>query len=159
SEPDRARGSDPPASELLRAGAERVHEQLADRPAVLAEMLQVIGRTQLERGLIEDARTSLDRALALLDGPARHLHAVREQALADRAMVDYERGSPSSAVERLRALRSEVQDRHGASAPQLNTIELRLADMLAVLGDNDAAASLAASVRQRIETGGDPATD
>src|SRR5690606_27196499 len=41
SAPDRARGEDTPASELLKRGANRARTEFARRPALLAEVLQV----------------------------------------------------------------------------------------------------------------------
>ena len=99
--PDVAQGADPPASLLLRAGVERVRSEFAARPVVLGEMLGVIGRVQLERGLLEDAEDSLDDAVAAYARLPKFLpaHAV---ALGDRAMVAYERGNPVEALRRLR---------------------------------------------------------
>ena len=64
-DPTRTGGADPPASELLRLGSERVRSQLEDRPLLQAEMLLLIGRAQLARGFHEQARDSLDTALGL----------------------------------------------------------------------------------------------
>lgn len=99
--PDVAQGADPPASLLLRGGAQRVRSEFGARPAVLGEMLGVIGRVQLERGLLEDAEVSLDDAIAAYARLPRVLsgHAV---ALGDRAMVAYERGNAVDALRRLR---------------------------------------------------------
>ena len=99
--PDVAQGADPPASLLLHAGAQRVRGEFAQRPAVLGEMLGVIGRVQLERGLYDDAESSLDDA----DAAFRRLPRPLPQwavALGDRAMVAYERGNAVEALRRLR---------------------------------------------------------
>lgn len=159
SAPDRARGTDPPASALLAGGAERVREELAARPALLAEVLAVIGQIQLERGLVGDAQRSLDDALALLDGPARGLADVRDEVRLQRAMVDYELGSPADAVARLEPLYAELRLRDDMDMARLNAVEIRLADMLSLLERNEEAAAHAAAVRQRIETQGDPGSD
>jgi eukaryotic-like serine/threonine-protein kinase len=157
STPDRARGADPPASELLSRGAQRVRGELATRPALLAEMLQVIGGVQLERGLIDDARESLDTALALLQGddPAD----VQVRARIDRAMLDYELGRPSAAVQRLESASLLAAARLDPQHALHNVIDIRLADMLVVVGRADDATRFAAAARSRIERAGKAAVD
>src|SRR5690606_4520883 len=123
---------------------------------VLAEMLQVIGGIQLARGLLDDARASLDAALELLEGPAAGLYDVAERARMDRALVAYNDGSPSEAVQRLQALRSDVAARAGSAAPVLNVIDVQLADMLAVSNRAEEAIAAASSARARIERLGNP---
>jgi eukaryotic-like serine/threonine-protein kinase len=157
SAPELARGEDPPASEMLRRGAERVRDDLAGRPQLLAEMLQVIGGVQLERGLIDDARVSLDAALAQPLAPADI--ALRIRAMLDRAMVDYELGRSSAAVERLQAAHADAVDRLPADDPLLVLIEVRLADQLIMVDRTADAMTLAESARRRIERHGDPARD
>jgi tetratricopeptide (TPR) repeat protein len=157
--PDRARGTDPPASALLASGAERVRNELAARPALLAEVLVVIGQIQLERGLISDAQRSLDDALALFDGPARSLEGVHDEARLQRALVDYELGSPADAVDRLLTLHADLLARNEPELARLNAVEVRLADMLSLVERHEEAAAHAAAVRERIEVLGDPATD
>src|SRR5690606_31362698 len=99
--PDLAQGEDPPASVLLSNGAARVRSEFAARPLLLGEMLGMIGRVQLERGLLDDAESSLDDALAAF---ARHSAANAKWAVAqgDRGMLAYERGDPLEALRRLR---------------------------------------------------------
>lgn len=157
SAPELARGEDPPASELLRRGAERVHQELAGRPRLLAEMLQVIGGVQLERGLIDDARVSLDAALAQPLAPADA--ELRIRAAVDRAVVDYELGRSSAAVDRLQVAREEAIRQLGAADPLLVMVEVRLADQLIMVGRAEEAVALADSARQRIEKHGAPALD
>ena len=98
--PDIAQGSDPPVSLLLRAGARHMRDEFGARPALLGEMLGVIGRVQLERGLLEDAQASLDDAEAAYRRLPRALPE-RAVALGDRAMVAYERGNAADALRRL----------------------------------------------------------
>ena len=99
--PDLAQGEDPPASVLLSNGAARVRREFAARPLVLGEMLGMIGRVQLERGLLDDAESSLDDALAAF---ARRSAPTAKWAVAqgDRGMLAYERGDPLEALRRLR---------------------------------------------------------
>ena len=152
--PDVAQGADPPASLLLRAGAQRVREEFAARPAVLGEMLGVIGRVQLERGLLEDARASLDDADAAYAALRRPVaaHAV---ALGDRAMVAYENGNAVDALRRLREA-DAVAEAAGLAAvdPRRLYLEVRIAEMQVEGGDAAAAETTARAALARIREAG-----
>jgi len=152
SSPDRARGEDPPTSELLRRGAERARIELATRPELLAEVLQVIGGVQLERGWLEQAQVSLDDALALMganSSPRLLIHAG-----IDRAMLDYELGKISLAAQRLEQTLGLARTRLAAHDPLRSTVEVRLADILVVLKRTEEAIALAGSARASIESRG-----
>src|SRR5690606_4631865 len=99
--PDLAQGRDPPVSLLLSAGAQRVSEEFASRPLVLGEMLGVIGRVQLERGLLDDAGSALDKSIAAFEQQGLPV-AKWAVAAGDRGMLSYERGDPVDALQRLR---------------------------------------------------------
>jgi tetratricopeptide (TPR) repeat protein len=92
-------------------------------------MLGVIGRVQLERGLLEDAEVSLDDAVIAYARLPRVLpgHAV---ALGDRAMVAYERGNAVDALRRLR-LADQVAADAGLDPNDTRRIylQVRLAEM------------------------------
>lgn len=128
-DPVLSRGEDPPASELLRRGAERVRSAMAGQPRLLSEMLHVIGRTQLERGLIADAAHSLDEVLSL--EATRGMPALHIAALSDRGMTAYEQGRFGSSVQFLEAARELALD-HDLDGAELDRIEVRLADMLLI---------------------------
>ncbi len=131
-------GRDPTASELLRRGAERIDAELSDQPELLVELLHIIGKTQLQRGLSDDAKESLDRAHQLLgDQPA---HRQGPNILANRGLAAYQLGDFSESIEWLeRAVAAadlqtiDKADRHG--------IKTQLADMLVV--NNQPARALA----------------
>ena len=117
-------GDDPSASELLRRGAERIGNELNDQPMLQAELLQVIGYAQHERGLFDDARISLDRALTLFERfPA---HRARPVALADRAMVAFQNGEVDAAIEWLERALALAEERR-LSIDQRTMIASRLA--------------------------------
>jgi serine/threonine-protein kinase len=129
-------GADPRASTILRRGVERVTQRLADQPRLLADLLQVIGYTQYERGLIDDAAASLDRALSLFDATGPSIPHAR--ALADRGMVAYEQGDAAAAIERLRQAQRMAATLDADDALRAR-IAIDLADMHVVAGDADAA--------------------
>lgn len=96
-------------------------------------MLGTIGRVQLERGLLEDAQASLDQALAAFQSAGRlDLHwAV---ALGDRGLLDYERGDPVQALQRLQqAQRLAIDAGLDAEHPERLFLQVRSAEMLVEL--------------------------
>lgn len=149
--PDLAQGEDPPASVLLSNGAARVRSEFAKRPLLLGEMLGMIGRVQLERGLLDDAESSLDDALAAF---ARHSAATAKWAVAqgDRGMLAYERGDPLEALRRLREA-----DATSAAAGLVPShaeriyLQVRTAEMQVEADQSEDAEQTARGALQRIE--------
>lgn len=138
-DPALMRGEDPPASELLRRGAGRVRSAMASQPRLLAEMLHVIGRTQLERGLIADAAGSLDEVLSL--GETQNMPGLRIAALSDRGIAAYEQGHFDEAVRFLEASH-KLAIEQGTTGVELAGVEVRLADMLLIDGQAQRALTL-----------------
>lgn len=120
-------GEDPPASELLQRGADRVAAELADQPALQAEMLQVIGAIQLERGLVEPAAATLDRLLALA-----HDHdidpIVLALALSDRGLVAFEQGDLDASINLL-VRAKQLSARTKLAPTERALIAIRLAEI------------------------------
>jgi serine/threonine-protein kinase len=149
-DPTVAIGADPPASELLRRGAIQVRERLADRPALLAELLLVIGHSQLNRARLDEARQSLDQALALhrtgaVDHPAEHA-----ELLYLRAQLAYELGQTSQGIE---LARRGIGLAAAAGARDLSErLQVRLADLLTSNRQLDEAQSLASALVAQIES-------
>jgi serine/threonine-protein kinase len=127
--PDLAQGRDPPVSLLLSAGARRISAEFASRPLILGELLGMIGRVQLERGLLDDAESSLDQALKAFQ---RHGAPVAKWAVAlgDRGMLAYERGDPADALQRLQQA-DELAVSAGVSeyASERIYLQVRIAEM------------------------------
>ena len=156
-DPTTTQGRDPPASELLRHGAEKIETELADRPQLRADLLLVIGRTQLARGLVGDAAESLDQALALFAAGAVSDQRALAATLTERAMVSYEQGELANAVARLEradALLADVE--HGADySPQRERTRGHLADLLVVaLNRTDEGAAVARDLVERLRADG-----
>ncbi len=152
SDPTVTAGADPPASELLRRGADQVREKLADRPELLAELLMVIGRSQINRARLDDAQASLDDALALHDAGAVGDPALHAETLSERAQLSYEQGRTGVAIERARAA-AAIAAVHGPRDLHLR-IQVRLADLLMSNRQTEEASTLARSVIERIEADG-----
>lgn len=78
-DPERSRGEELTANELVAAGVERVEEELGQEPEVLAEMLGVLGTVSFSLGSYHQADQLLTRSSTLL----AELHPVDHPALAD----------------------------------------------------------------------------
>ena len=63
--PREARGETITARDLLERGAARIEQELADQPAVQAEMMEVLGRVHRNLGAPEDAEPLARRALEI----------------------------------------------------------------------------------------------
>jgi eukaryotic-like serine/threonine-protein kinase len=79
------------APELLERGARRI-EEFSDRPAVQAQMLDVIGRTYQYLGQFDRAQPLLERALALRRGLFGTAHASVAESLYHLARLHHGRG-------------------------------------------------------------------
>jgi serine/threonine-protein kinase len=148
--PDIAQGKDPTASTLLRNGAARVRREFGARPLVLGEMLGMIGRVQLERGLLDDAQASLDDALAAFarNGVPDAKWAV---AIGDRGMLAFERGDPVEALRRLHeADAAAIAAGLAPTRPERIYLEVRSAEMQVEAGHSAEAERIARDALQRI---------
>jgi eukaryotic-like serine/threonine-protein kinase len=65
SDPDRSQGENVTARELLATGARRIEAELAGEPAMQAEMLDAVARSEANLGLTDAALEHARRALAL----------------------------------------------------------------------------------------------
>jgi eukaryotic-like serine/threonine-protein kinase len=144
-------GHDPTASELLRRGAEEIDERLANQPELRIDLLHIIGKTQLERGLIDDAVASLDRAISSLgDNTA---HPVRPALLATRGMAAYEQGNYTASIEFLDQAHNAAR-RQSTNPGDRHSIDIQLADMLVVDSQAERALELTGSVlNEQLEPG------
>ncbi len=64
SDPSEARGNTVTAREILDRGAQRIHVELADQPAVQAQLMQTMGNVYRELGLFAQAQPLLEEAVA-----------------------------------------------------------------------------------------------
>ncbi|AKS42689.1 serine/threonine-protein kinase [Wenzhouxiangella marina] len=149
-DPTREYGHDPTASELLRRGAEALTTDLADQPALRTELLLTVGRTQLERGLVEDASATLDRALASLEESPSHPAAAA--ILSSRGLAAYEQGDYQAAIDYLERARS-APNGPAPGSPDALGIAIQLADMYVVNAQPEPALNL---IRPVLEAGPEP---
>ncbi len=77
-DPNRARGAEMPARQILTAGASRLESELRDEPEVRAELYDAVARIQGSLGLLDEGLASAERAAgerARLFGPRSREHA------------------------------------------------------------------------------------
>jgi eukaryotic-like serine/threonine-protein kinase len=141
-DPDLQNGAEITARQLLERGDQRVNEELADQPALQAEMLAILGSIDRKLGLYDEAAERFQRALDL----ERQLHGPRHANVADRLHdlgdTELERSRLDDA-ERLHreglAMRRELFD---ARAPEIARSLSSLAATLNAAGRNDEAEQL-----------------
>ncbi|MBP9826386.1 MAG: serine/threonine protein kinase [Thermoanaerobaculia bacterium] len=150
SDPERAQGEDPRASELLRRGAARARAQLAGEPRLESQLLHVIGSIQREVGESRAAEESLGRALELR---IRHLAAFDPAIAATQielGLTRYELGRVDEAVALLRAALADLERTQPPGALARLEAEVGLGDMLVVSGDYSEARARMESVLARL---------
>ena len=92
------RDREPTVRNILDAGAERVHKELADQPDLKAEMLTVIGRVYQRLGLHDKATPLLQEALTIERRPGAGESARLAQTLNDLGVVSRERRDLEAAI-------------------------------------------------------------
>lgn len=137
--------ADPPASQLLGIAADQAIERLYNHPGLLARVLRSIARTQLERGLVEQADRSIRTALALFENGHAHDPLTRAALLRQYAMTAYEAGDFPLSVQRARAALAWMDQAGLHEHPDFLRTQARLADLLYARGQFDAAKELAVS--------------
>lgn len=152
--PDIAPGQDPSASQLLRSGASRIRDVFSEHPQVRAQMLGTIGRVQLERGLLDDAQASLDQALAAFESAGR-ADPDWAVALGERGLLDYERGDPVRAFQRLQqAQQLAAEAGLEPDRPERLFLQVRSAEMLVELKREAEAERMVRQALERISAAG-----
>jgi serine/threonine-protein kinase len=140
-DPDRAQGEDPRASELLACGAERLETELADQPELRAELLQTIGVLYHRLGDYERAGALLRQALDLRtarfgsDDP-RVAETLGHLGASVLAMSDYE------TADSLLTRALEIERRHRSGGTALSAAVGNLAAARRELGRIDETESL-----------------
>jgi len=157
SDPERAGGEDPRASELLERGAARARERLGAQPLLQAELLHVIGRSQRQVGRHDAAAESLEAAIRLrserlpVDDPSI------ARARVDLGFARFEQGDAEGAVESMRGGVSALARRLPPDAIERLRAEIDLADMLAAAGSPEEATRAMTEVLARRWPEGDEA--
>jgi serine/threonine protein kinase/tetratricopeptide (TPR) repeat protein len=97
-DPFASRDREPTVRNILDAGAERVHKELADQPELRAEMLTVIGRVYQRLGAYDRAQPLLEEALSIGRRVTPGATARLAQSLNDLGVLQRERGDPAGAT-------------------------------------------------------------
>jgi serine/threonine-protein kinase len=101
-DPYSAEGPEAPVGRVLEAGAEQLRSELAAQPAVLAAMLEVLGRIETNWGRYEKARPLLEEAYAIADSGAVVTPSVRVAVLQSLASLRHDSGEYEAAEELMR---------------------------------------------------------
>src|SRR6056297_156541 len=141
SDPNRANDGSMTARELLDQGFERVQTELADEPALQAQMLSMIGNIYSNLGLYDDAYLAIEKAVELY-----HSMGDRSPEMATTllrfANLEYRLGNFQAAAdasgESLSLIRSHFGDDHPETASVMNTLAMSLEE----LGDKEGAYDL-----------------
>jgi serine/threonine protein kinase/Flp pilus assembly protein TadD len=142
-DPGNARGLDITAKEILSMGAKNIRQQLDDRPAIQATLMETMGRVYFNLGEYKPSIEMLEESLTLRrqdlgdDHPAV---AASKNALAASLIraADYERA---------RSLLEEALDvnrrEHGKSSTEAASTMFNLAELFQATGDLDEAQTFA----------------
>ncbi|MEO8198040.1 MAG: tetratricopeptide repeat protein, partial [Thermoanaerobaculia bacterium] len=160
-DPNRARGAEMPARQILTEGASRLESELRDEPEVRAELDDAVARIQGSLGLLDEGLASAERAAAeraRLFGPRSREHAqslvtVGKALLAqgrvdeagkrfEEAVLHLESGSGAGSLDFAAALsgRAEVKMMTGDLAGSLADERRAYEICVAALGETDALA-------------------
>ena len=132
SDPSRTRGETVTAREILDRGAARIDSELADQPVVRARMLETIGDVYRNLGLIEEATTSLRRAVDLRRATPGTRDEDLAQSMSSLATVLQDAGALDRSEELFRDV-LEIRERlhgrrHRSIAGALNNLALVLTE-------------------------------
>ena len=134
SDPDRAQGHDPTASEILARGAERIELELRGDPEVRSELELIVGRVYDELGNYDAARPLAERSLAtrrLLHGDDHPSTAESMEFLA----TTHARQAEYAQAESLYRMALAIERRHrNPHHPRLAAVGANLAGVLSHLG-------------------------
>lgn len=128
-DPALRKGADTTAGELLAAAHKRIATELADEPAVAAQLLDQIGNTYVSMGERELARAALTEALVFNQRAARPALDIAASAGARLAYFHFSDGNPTQAIAKLDAiierLQAETSKDSTLNAPLGKTLELK----------------------------------
>jgi serine/threonine protein kinase len=144
-DPGNARGLDITAKEILSMGAKNIRQQLDDRPAIQATLMETMGRVYFNLGEYEPSIEMLEESLSLRQQHLGDDHpdvAASKNALAASLMrtADYERA---------RSLLDEALEvnrrKHGKSSAAVASTMFNLAELLQGTGELDEAQAFASA--------------
>ena len=142
-DPERARGADVTAKEILDSGAERIDQELNEAPELRAALMATIGRVYTNLGEYDQSAKLLDRSVEIGEqylGMGHPEVAARKVSLA-KALVqqaEYER-----AGELLDAALADNQREFGGTSEEVAMTLFRMAELGHATGDLDDAAKFA----------------
>jgi serine/threonine-protein kinase len=144
-DPGNARGLDITAKEILSMGAKNIRQQLDDRPAIQATLMETMGRVYFNLGEYEPSIAMLEESLSLRQQSLGDDHpdvAASKNALAASLMR-------TANYERARALLDEALEvnrrKHGKSSAAVASTMFNLAELLHATGELEEAQRFASA--------------
>jgi tetratricopeptide (TPR) repeat protein len=128
--PGEARGKTITAREILDAGAERLREELKDRPRIQARLMSHVGAVYRNLGMIDAGRSLLEEALATQRSVLGPDHADTLSTLARLGWLEYEAGHLDQAEDVLRdalaAARRTLRPENETRLDMMNSLAVTL---------------------------------
>ncbi len=147
-DPLQTRGTDTTAGEILASARERVTHELANEPAVAAELLNQIGNIYVSLGADTLARSTLHEALALNAKTAAPSPRIAAQAGGRLAYYDYLDGHAQPALDAIERILHQLRQAGTEDADVLaKTLQLQ-AQLLFSTGHTEAALRATAAAVQ-----------
>lgn len=112
-DPDRTQGNPMTARELLDRGVERIENDLADQPAVQAQMYLTMGKTYSSRGLLDDAEPLLQKSVSMRRQILGDRHPDFFVSLLELGVLKWRQGLYSEAEARLQEAFDMAQSQFG----------------------------------------------
>lgn len=128
SNPEKARGNQITARELLDQGAQRIRTDLSGRPTVQARLMRTMGNVYLGLGLYDEARALLVQSVEQ-SGPNE-----RAESLSDLSVVESRQGKNEEALRNLELALATHEAALEAEARPILRDRIRLAGVLNELG-------------------------
>ena len=146
-DPSRARGADVTAEEILAEGAERIRNNLGDRPEIQSALMGTIGRVYFNLGEYQPSEEMLEQALRLRLQSDGESHPAVAAARNDLAEVLIRRAQYDRAIELLQQSLAVNQLSNDGSSPLVATNLFNLADVYLATGSlDDAEAAVRSSI-------------
>ncbi len=149
--PSRSQGEQITARELLDRGARRIEEELGNQPQLAGSLLGLVGEVYRDLGLFDEARSALERSVALQSSQPGLPPPGLPVALNDLGLVQLDRGYVAQAEALFRQALDVAQQVLGPEHVEIARITDNLGRALAIQGEGEAAVLLHRSALETFE--------
>ena len=134
-DPDRSRGEQVTAREVMARGASEIDRRLGDQPALAAELKETVAEVYLQLGLYGEAEPLIDEALELRRHQGRSGEAGLARSLLLSGRLARDQGRLDQAERELRQAAELLDRRAGSETPDRVEARLGLAQTLLKRGE------------------------